>query len=259
MFPLLTIYVAPIDNAQYARNVREDTAELASYALSDKASVQSTSPRQRQGQTQLESYFSPGPKDEPASNRNVERLHQYTIAEVSEPVLPESKPISKSPGTSALTNMLRRSPPSTSPTSAEANHDDEPIPGDGVEEDNSEQGRLIITPNGVRVDASERTPLLGKDAAFETHHPDWISGQQDLERQELRPRVFWPKLRDVIRWPQEKGLDIIRTVLNPKRWDRKAIVQKAVAEPIGYLPAVILGLLLNILDALSYGMFYSHT
>jgi sulfate permease, SulP family len=128
-----------------------------------------------------------------------------------------------------------------------------------VEEDNSEQRRLIITPNGVRVDASERTPLLGKDTAFETHHPDWISGQQDLERQELRHRVSWPKLRNVVRWPQEKGFDIIRTVLNPKSWDRKAIVQKAVTEPIGYLPAVILGLLLNILDALSYGMFYSHT
>jgi SulP family sulfate permease len=257
MFSILTMLVAPIDNAQYARSVREDTAELASYALSDKASVQSASPRQRSGQTQLESYLAQGPEDEPVLNKNVEGLHRHTIAEVSEPASPENGPMSKSPGTSALTNMLKRSPPSTSPTSAEEDHHDKPTPGLGLEENNLEQGRLIITPNGVRVDASERTPLLGKDADFETHHPDWISGQQDIERQELRHRVSWPKLRNIVRWPREKGLDIARTVLNPKSWDRKAIVQKAVSEPVGYLPAVILGLLLNILDALSYGMFSS--
>jgi SulP family sulfate permease len=49
-------------------------------------------------------------------------------------------------------------------------------------------------------------------------------------------------------------MEIAQTVLNPKRWNRKAILQTAVVEPVGYLPAVILGLLLNILDALSYGM-----
>jgi SulP family sulfate permease len=49
-------------------------------------------------------------------------------------------------------------------------------------------------------------------------------------------------------------MEITRIVFNPKRWNRKAIWQNAVVEPVGYLPAVILGLLLNILDALSYGM-----
>jgi sulfate permease, SulP family len=133
-------------------------------------------------------------------------------------------------------------------------HTDKASPTTGGNEDDQERRRLIITPNGVTVDSSERTPLLGKDTAFETHHPDWIRGQQDLERQELRRRVSWVKLRHVFRWPKERGLDIARNVFNPKRWDRKVIVQKAVAEPLGYLPAVTLGLLLNILDALSYGM-----
>jgi SulP family sulfate permease len=155
--------------------------------------------------------------------------------------------------------MLKRSPPSTSPTSAEGDHDDKSSPKNGVGEDNSEQRRLIITSDGVRVDDSERTPLLGKDTTFETHHPDWIRGQQDLERQELRHRISWSKLRNITHWPKEKGLSIVRTVLNPKSWNRRAIVQKSVREPIGYLPAVILGLLLNILDALSYGMFSPYT
>ncbi|KAF9431534.1 hypothetical protein BGZ76_000190 [Entomortierella beljakovae] len=43
--------------------------------------------------------------------------------------------------------------------------------------------------------------------------------------------------------------DIQRT-----RWTRKVIMQKFVVEPISFIPAVILGLLLNLLDAISYGM-----
>ncbi|KAN0117391.1 sulfate transporter family protein-like protein [Hyaloscypha variabilis] len=246
--------LAPVDSAHYARSVREDTAELASYALSDKASVQSASPRQRPGQTQLESYFAQGSEDETASSRTGDGLHRDTIAEVSEPVSPENGPTSKSPGKSALTNMLRRSPPSTSPPNLDGDRSDMSTPTNGRYKNDHEQGRLIITPNGVTVDPSERTPLLGKDPAFETDHPDWIRGQQDLERQEVRRRMSWPKLHNVILWPKEKGLNIARTIINPKSWNRNAIVQKAVKEPLGYLPAVILGLLLNILDALSYGM-----
>ncbi|KAF9198266.1 hypothetical protein BGZ49_000950 [Haplosporangium sp. Z 27] len=38
------------------------------------------------------------------------------------------------------------------------------------------------------------------------------------------------------------------------RWTRKVVVQKCIVEPISFIPAVILGLLLNLLDAVSYGM-----
>jgi SulP family sulfate permease len=43
-------------------------------------------------------------------------------------------------------------------------------------------------------------------------------------------------------------------VANPKAWDRRVIWQEGVIRPISSIPAVVLGLLLNILDALSYGM-----
>ena len=186
----------------------------------------------------------------------MEGLHRHTIAEVSEPVSPENGPTSGSPGTSVLSNMLKRSPPSTSPPNLDGDDNDKLTHADDGGKSDQEQGRLIITPNGLTIDSSERTPLLAKDPAFETDHPDWIRGQQDLERQEVRRRISWPKLHSVILWPKEKGLDIARTIINPKSWDREAIVQKAVKEPFGYLPAVILGLLLNILDALSYGMLF---
>lgn len=37
------------------------------------------------------------------------------------------------------------------------------------------------------------------------------------------------------------------------KWTKRVVFQKFVAEPSSYLPAVILGLLLNLLDAVSYG------
>jgi SulP family sulfate permease len=46
----------------------------------------------------------------------------------------------------------------------------------------------------------------------------------------------------------------IRILSNPKSWDRRALWKEGVVYPISLLPAVLLGLLLNILDALSYGM-----
>lgn len=45
-----------------------------------------------------------------------------------------------------------------------------------------------------------------------------------------------------------------RVVFNPKAWDKRAIWQEGVVHPVSLIPAVLLGLLLNILDALSYGM-----
>ncbi|KAF8923011.1 hypothetical protein BGZ58_003467, partial [Dissophora ornata] len=38
------------------------------------------------------------------------------------------------------------------------------------------------------------------------------------------------------------------------QWNQKMFVQKCLVEPVGFLPAVVLGLLLNLLDAVSYGM-----
>lgn len=248
---------APSDSAQYAKSVREDTAELASYALSDKASIQSTSPTgRRSSQTHLESCFLQGADSESAvSNRDIEGSRPDIIEEVSEPVSPEEGGPGKSPGTSMLADLLRRSPPSRSPPDSEEEGGDKSSRSEEEDESASHQERLVITPTGVKLDATERTPLLGKDFPSETHPPDWIRGQGDLEGQEIRRKFSWPKLRNVVNWPREKGYDIARVITNPKAWDRKAIWENTVVAPVACLPAIVLGLLLNILDALSYGMF----
>ncbi|TVY82802.1 Uncharacterized protein LSUE1_G003124 [Lachnellula suecica] len=243
---------AAIDSAQYARSVREDTADLASFALSDRASAHSTSPPRRSShQTHLESFFASGPDAESATNRESEPLHQTTIHEVSEPGSPEGSARSdKSPGTSVLTNMLRRSPPSTSPPQKQQTRE-EAVEDDIEPEAGSYRGRKIV-PQAVQED--EQTPLLGKGPVEHHHHPDWIQGEQDLEGQKAKGSKSWPKIRNAALWPKEKGLHIVRDVLNPKTWDRKVIWQNAVVAPVSYLPAVIIGLILNVLDALSYGM-----
>jgi SulP family sulfate permease len=45
-----------------------------------------------------------------------------------------------------------------------------------------------------------------------------------------------------------------RVLLNPKCWNRRAVWHEGVVYPVSLLPSVFLGLLLNVLDALSYGM-----
>jgi SulP family sulfate permease len=251
----------PIDNAQYARSVREDTAELASYALSDKGSARSVSPPPRRGlaQSQLESYFAQPQENDVAPSRSGEGLQRLPIKEVSEPVSPESSSSSdKSHSSSALTDMLKRSLPSSSVPDRE-NEDEGEIDDHShsryPDEENGENGRLIITSNGVSIDTTERTPLLSKSLTTEHHHPDYISGEQDVEGEVLRRRSSWPKIRNIIFWPKLRGVQVAKMAVNPKSWDRQAIWRHAILDPVGYLPAVILGLLLNILDALSYGTF----
>jgi SulP family sulfate permease len=43
-------------------------------------------------------------------------------------------------------------------------------------------------------------------------------------------------------------------VVHPKKWDLTRIYQEAIVKPVSILPSVFLGLLLNLLDALSYGI-----
>lgn len=188
--------------------------------------------------------------------RNGEGLQHHIIQEVSEPTSPESSPPSdKAPGRSAIANMLKDSPPSTPPRQ-EGDEDDEEAMHGSEDENDPAQRKIVITSRGVKaIEPTERTSLLGKDTRLESHHPDWIRGEQDIERQEVKRRPAWPKLRNTLLWPKEKGIDAARILFNPKAWDRKAIWQNGVAAPVGYLPAVILGTLLNILDALSYGKF----
>lgn len=71
------------------------------------------------------------------------------------------------------------------------------------------------------------------------------------------PEDFGPQRPDLAslgRWMASKPPAWAKTICNPRTWDKKFIYENGVHLPVSLLPAVFLGLLLNILDALSYGM-----
>lgn len=262
-------HIAPIDSAQNARNVREDTAELASYALSDQASsIISTSPSQRPGsgnQSQIDTYFNRDSSqyedsDDVTTSHASDALRPAVIHEVSEPVSPEMEH-SSFRSNSALTDMLRRSPSSTSPPRTnQSNGRIARIPLPATTDNDTEVAVIDDVDDGMSIDGAkyalspdEETPLVPKRGSIQ-HHPDYIHGEDDLEAQDMRRNKSWPKLQSLAKWPLKKGRRAVQVVSSPKSWDHKVILQKAVYEPAGLLPAVILGCLLNILDALSYGM-----
>ena len=198
-----------LDQVQYSSDgLRDQTAELASFALSDHNSVLGSSPPP-----------SPGPGDEG---------YPEVIEEVSEPVTPDGSQTDRDPAVSALTMMIQDSSPNSYRDSGET---DKP------------QSR---TPHyDEQSEADESTSLLGKRKASAVY-----GDLSDIERQhELRrhPKAAWQVALDSLRTG-------FYTASHPKAWSGKAIYQEAVARPVKLLPSVFLGLLLNILDALSYGM-----
>ena len=138
--------------------------------------------------------------------------------------------------------MIRASPPT----------EDELGPTGG---DNSRNGSLPgeTQDNGCTFQASERTPLIQKGPASESVRSLPSTRMRDLESQKSPRRRAFSTVRKALTRPKEHALVVVRRATNPKSWDKKSIWEHGVLQPARYLPAVILGLLLNILDALSYG------
>lgn len=119
---------------------------------------------------------------------------------------------------------------------------------DNSDNASSADARAVKVPETVVTEpeepATERTSLLAEAPQLKHGHGYGAAG--DVENQ-----TFETKRRDV------SGSDIARrcrVLFNPKCWDRRTVWKEGVVHPISLLPAVFLGLLLNVLDALSYGM-----
>ncbi|KAI9786059.1 MAG: hypothetical protein M1816_008150 [Peltula sp. TS41687] len=220
--------------------VREQTAELASYALSDVASsIYGDSPPSRLGPTAIVGVTTgcdPDPGGQWEEFEEPRRGPDHSL--LPDVIQEDTEPASPS---SLLTEMLRRSP------SSERGN-----PTDSLSRDDSEHGRLRDQSSeplreGARSTANERTSLLPKshDRKFRRLSK---SGEQDLESQRISSSSRWLKIH---RWPSRANLNSLRCLISPKHW---TIRRHDIIKPVAYVPAVVLGLLLNILDALSYGM-----
>ncbi|KAL9098204.1 MAG: hypothetical protein Q9163_006093 [Psora crenata] len=240
---------APIDIVpnNTALGVREETAELASWALSD-ANRNGHSPSWHHpsstsnhiglsGTPHVEHGDAPPPQSDDSAR-------PHPIAEVSEPSTGHSASSSlKSRTKSALTEMIRSSPPSEYLS-----------PGRGDEETFSGDGHHAVTVGpGIIHQPTERTSLL----LNKSHQWDRASAYhsaRDPENQKAIPRN--PRYSQRTRSGQLTAnlRSFAWTLTHLKSWDKEQLWREGICRPLSFIPPVILGLLLNVLDALSYGM-----
>ncbi|KAI1488146.1 cyclic nucleotide-binding domain-containing protein [Biscogniauxia mediterranea] len=247
-------HLFPVDSASFARSVREDTAELASYVLSDKdkrnASFLSRRPSCSPHAGREASSF----RNDRSVSEDSQPSNAETIEEVSEPPSPnDSAENDSDAGPSVLSSMLRRSPPGSLRDSVPTNEgyrSDRPLSSRHEPNGLSHESTLVAGHDSEDV-PSEVTPLLSAKS-HNSESPAEIPDLEDLEGQKPRTQS-WYKWNVI--WQAAGGkVHGFAARLNPKSWDRHAIWENVVVDPIRCLPAVIVGLLLNILDALSYGM-----
>ena len=104
----------------------------------------------------------------------------------------------------------------------------------------------VTVGEGIISQPSEHTPLLQKRSAYRS--------VKDLEGQKAITMPPPNKLSLALRQCKDHTAGVVRTVTNPKSWNRQDMWNYGLRQPASFIPPVILGLLLNILDALSYGM-----
>lgn len=223
----LTTHVAS-DPAHYASDgLREQTAELATYGLSLNKEPSRT-------RTSLP------PGLDLFRERRFSSISQNDIASSSYPpveeVTEESDTVHEEPplASSALTEMIRQPTSNSLEDHGRPTSEIEPFPPLPPTHDEPERD-------------TERTSLLSKRRSKSPHK---YGAVEDVESQ----GGITSRSSTVL----AKGLATVaecsRTIMSPKSWSRRAIWEQGIVHPVSLIPAVLLGLLLNILDALSYGM-----
>ena len=199
---------------QASQEVREDTASLANRALIDAGEL--------------------APDD--------------VILEVSEPTTPENGEVDDS--AEDLNNHLPVSKVDQMQNSL--SHLPEPVLPYGSPSQSEDQFAAVMMDSAIISQPNESTPLISKPGSYT---------RQSSHRKRHEGGNHWFQ-------PKQKLASILRTTTNaitristfariaasPKSWDKEEIFENVVKKPIAYVPAVVLGLLLNVLDALSYGM-----
>ncbi|MCJ1287118.1 hypothetical protein MMC26_006466 [Xylographa opegraphella] len=234
-------------------SVREDTAELASRALSDVGSIRSRTPPTHHTSYVVDSApaISELLLDEPfeptiAVDRN-DAEYPAVIEEVSEPVSPEmrSSSQSKSATASILSNMMIRMPSSTDEDQLSSNR----RRGHGYS-----GVRVQDTRNEELSQNHERTPLLRSKSIRASQEYQDYSSFRDLESLGQGREGNLANHQQNISSSREQSIQTASVQFNPRTWNRRKVWHVIVLRPVGYVPAIALGLLLNILDALSYGL-----
>ncbi|KAK5164727.1 hypothetical protein LTR04_001648 [Oleoguttula sp. CCFEE 6159] len=169
------------------------------------------------------------------------------IQEISEPATPENTtPPGPSPRDSALSKMLRMTPSADDGEFASV-----PQPEENEEVRQSPISDVVVEDMDEEP-ATEETALLRRRPSSTYSKHDYAA-VEDVEGQISPERGRWQKVHEIVPDISAHGQQVLRIAANPKSWDREAI-GAAAGKAGAMLSAVFLGTLLNLLDALSYGM-----
>lgn len=144
--------------------------------------------------------------------------------------------------------MIRNSPPS----------DDEASIGTEDSKLGAANTHVATIAQGIISQPTEHTPLFSGRIVPSTRGSTAYNSIEDLEGQEGGLESNANGIRGAIVRTKEQRHLVFTWISNARSWNPRAIWTYGVRQPVSYLPAVVLGLLLNILDALSYGEYSTH-
>jgi SulP family sulfate permease len=223
--------------------VREQTQELASWALGESPSLRpsglhaSASDSVLDGRIPPFSALSDSEQGDTRTSIDSSRpdIIDDVIEEVSEPVSPEGEGSSAIAGpASGLSNLMKNN-------QTRGRDVDSIATGSYIEFD-QRSGPSVFVNDVETGEVTEATPLLPRER---------LSGRSYSSNKKdggiPRPQHVYSKSR----WGKMKHEfdSLVYTATHPKDWDTKQMAH----DGMGAVAAVFLGLLLNILDALSYG------
>jgi SulP family sulfate permease len=223
--------------------VREQTQELASWALGESPSLRpsgiyaSTSDSALDGRIPPLSALSDSEQGDTRTSIDSSRpdIIDDVIEEVSEPVSPEGEGSSAIAGhASGLSNLMkdRRS----------RGRDGDSIAVESFSEFDQRSGPSVFIDDVETGEVTEASPLLPRERlpgrSYNTNPKD--AGHRVSRHIKMKKR--WAKIK-------YEFDSLVYTVSHPRDWDAKQMAH----DGLGAVAAVFLGLLLNILDALSYG------
>lgn len=238
---ILTQNHGPHQDVHYSSaGVREQTAELSSSFLSDSDMAKRFHGRDHENGTQ----------DHSRRSSVHERLHE-SIQEQSEPVTPEETSKHRGSDFRGLANgdaflMYNEDGTPSSPGTKPYRRPSR-IPEVAINDEDEHDMRV-----------EERTPLLPRERLPSSRKQQYGSAGE-LEGQPADQKssniAVWDRL-SAHHCPSfyAAATRTARTMSNPKSWNLPKIYQTVLVRPASTLPAVFLGLLLNLLDALSYGI-----
>ena len=237
------------DPAEYSSHgVRDHTVELASKALKQSSpNPQSSHPTQiSPGQQEFDEtpsqYFSEGLRASPDVRWSPEPFRPEAIQESSEPASLETKVNfpDQDPSLASMVNSQSGNQGRRKSQISNREHVDEGLSQPGASD-------------GEQNDVGERTPLLTEQHSNGYSQSNLTKTDSDLEGQHDQPSRKQNQFQKSLQVFRHRSAAVVSAVCNPSKWNKKAIWQRGIKRPFTLLPCVFLGVLLNVLDALSYG------